>query len=244
MDNKQLDTIFAHEEDNIDKIYLHADGHWWIAYQVSSYLLQLYLWPDIKPLLKVTKKYGQAVRVGFPDKSLAKVLSQADEKHFRHLASQDNQLITITVPKINPEAYARWKAEFLSSLERIERRMHPSYGQLPLYHQVNELTSVIFHVTARLPRHLQIIVGLRLFDAMMGINSLYRQILQHHQGHFTRESLEKLDAKMDDLAYMVRIIYEQRACSSKAAMDIMERVGEIRNGWAQCQQQLKVSQKK
>lgn len=158
--------IYDAEQQNFDKIILHKEGLFWIAYERSAYRV----FHDIKRF-KPNKKYikivgAEVVSLGFPDKGAnpmvgLRIVSTGDrivayEAKNRSLSREDMEA-----------KFAAWKESVGGGEAPKVRPKAVQYDNLPVYKAIYDLTLQVYKQSQHMKRDFRYTLGEKIKTEMV-----------------------------------------------------------------------------
>ena len=229
----KIDDILEKEEKNKDRIYLYHSGNFWVALEMSAYLLQRDLWQNLKILPKTTREGNNYLRAAFIETSLEKVLTRANSTPklaVKEDLEKNPNLLIITGFKRAEEEFETWKDELWSLQVKLQKEMEPFYGKLPVYKKSYDLMSLVISTVRNFPKELQGVLGEKIIREIIEINKLFREIYLGLGKNLGSESegIEIIEEKLDMMMFLLRLAFDQKAFGLKRSVDLVERIGEIK----------------
>ncbi|MBQ6436299.1 four helix bundle protein [bacterium] len=228
MNRVPLEAILKQEQQNARQIHLYRDGKFYVAYELSAYLMKTFLWSELKVTIKYQPPFGNCLRVGFPLTSWEKVKASCDQQNLTTTLSDDKLQLTIATLTVDSQAYVKWKQEFLSNYNQAKIKMRPFYGGLPVYKKSYDLWSLALSTVRKFPKDLQELLGSRILNLFVDCNQLFRQVYQEENTLAQQAIIVQLDEHYDTLAFLFRLAFDQQALGLERNVDIADQVGEIR----------------
>lgn len=237
--------IITTEKTNRSQINLYRDGDFFQAVEASAYAFKKYIWRDIKLLLRGDDKVGRFVLLGFPLTSLSKVatLVQKAKLTLEQDHPSEPQLITIVVPKISDQEYDQWHREISSRQKQAEAQLAPFYGALPVYKQVFDLFSIMVGQIRKFPKDLRFVLGDKIIAGIVDINHDFYDLAQKKTKEKTAAFMS-LRYRIDQLQFLWRLAFEQRAIGLDTSVIVIERIGKIQEQLNKWQHKLNQVEKK
>ncbi len=225
---KTFAEILAREEKNDEVIFLYLKNDFWVAYEVSAYLLQKHFWPELKVRVKndfASKKVY--VTVGFIQTSWCKVEEKLKSKNLINRAKLETDEIQIFGVR-KDETFQRWRDEFLSVEKKLQQQMRPFYGMLPIYKRSYDLMSLVVSTARKFSQELRDLIGKPLMNEMMTINRLWKICAQNQISNAEKVCyLEDIESAFGEMMFLLRLAIDQKACGIERSVTIMEETQEI-----------------
>jgi hypothetical protein len=122
-----IKEIMGIEADNRDTIYLHKEGLFWRAYEVSAYLFVSHI-KEYRPIKKYYRVVeDEVIYIGFPHTSLESI-STILATH--NILVKDEKLTKVAVSSVDQDLYQSWKKS-IDIIEPIIKDAKPFVSDTP-----------------------------------------------------------------------------------------------------------------
>jgi hypothetical protein len=224
-----IKKVLQKEKDNDKYIYLYKNNDFYNAYEVSAFAVREYLWKNIKVMCGIDEKGGGFLRVGFPCKSLEKVLIEAKKNKIEVIdGGEDDLEMTLEMPVIKSEDYQKWRELYFTKISQVKEQMKPFYGGLPVYKLAYDLLSLVVGTASNLPRELRQALGWRLVDKIIEVNIAFREVAkQEKSGGEWKLAIEEIEDKFNDLMFLLRLAFDQRTVGVERSQILVEGICSI-----------------
>jgi hypothetical protein len=234
---KELKEQLERELSNTDKIYLYTSAgtrgnEFWVLYERSAYLFRKYFWADIQVLIKVHNKDEEYLQVGFPKKSwherVEVTLTQHSAWRCQNLKSLEPSRMIAGMDGVTEGDFAVWKKLLLDERADVVKQMQPFYGGLPLYKVAYGLMDSALAVMTEFPINLRSLLGKPTVGLLLEVEMLLRDIYLEKTDQRKLELLSVVQVKVDQMAFLLRIAFDQRAYGVGRGAQFVGAVGEIK----------------
>ncbi len=218
-------------------IHLIKEGLFWRAYERSAYLFSKHFWVDITVNGGYVKSVERDVHyVGFPDRSLQKVLDKLPEAGNSRVVERSETKIRIDdVPPI--EGFEQWKEGLALLRKQATEQMQPYYGKLPLYKAVYDHYFQTANLVRNFPRDAQYTLGEKILKYGLRLNlTLYRMMQSQKKGYQDQVMIcmGQVDEIIENLRFLLRISYDMQLFNVDRFSVLSESFESIRkqlSGW-------------
>jgi len=193
------------------EVRLYKEGIFWTAYEQSAFLLsQVYTLKPSKRFVKVAEQ--EVVTVGFPDKTLDKILSPAMEMD----NATDAALLILRSKKVFDEKeFEKWKQEI--PLKIVEKAAPAAvvpemtstgglYSDLPVFRACYELLRFVYRESGNMTRTYRFTLGQNLQNAM---TELLLNIYRANCDFDKRAHIARARENTEMVRLMLRVGYDE-----------------------------------
>ena len=216
---------------NHQQIFLLKNKKFWRAFQMSAYLLQKNLWPELKVTSSYSKYFKNDIfRVGFIATSLPKVLDAVKKQPRLTLTydrAEDPQQIIISGLPADEAGFIAWQKQYRQLSEKINQQMQPFYGSLPIYKQSYDLMSLVISTSRNFPKELQSNLGNYLVEEMITINQLFRHACLEKEEDAKDPDLNKIQDHFNTVTFLLRLAFDQKAYGLERSVLLNRQLQEI-----------------
>jgi hypothetical protein len=226
----ELKEKLEREKNNLDCIYLYLHKEFYDAFEQSAFALERDLWPGIRVLLKKDKNLGDYLRVGFPEKSLPKVLAKAEELKLtpKTMTEGTASEIVVTGIGIGEKDFSKWRKFHFSRQKQVQEQLKPFYGELPVYKKAYDFFGSIFAGVRNFPKELQQVLGGRLMDLVISINASFRELTREKEAKTRIKLMEAITDKIEDMMFLLRLASEAGAFGLDKSVELVTLGGEMK----------------
>ncbi|MCL2028569.1 MAG: four helix bundle protein [Bacteroidales bacterium] len=222
---------------HFNHINLVKEGMFWRAYERSAYLFVKHFWHDITVNGGHVKAVQRDVHyVGFPERSLQKIIDKMPEVGNSRIAQRsETQILIADVPPI--AGFDEWKKGLNLLRQQASDQMQPYYGKLPLYKAVYDFYFQAASLVRNFPRDAQHTLGEPIIKHGLELNIVLYRLIKSQKDGFENQvliSTSHADEIIENLRFLFRITYDMKLFNTDRYVSISESFESIRkqlHGW-------------
>jgi len=241
-----LNEIYVTEATNPGSIYLWTQHSYFNAYNLSAYLFQTIIRPDLRPHIEVTPSINtKMARVGVPVGSLPVVIDALIKKGGEWDYTLDKEgncvgLVLRQLPDYSRAAYDRWYTETIISEETNIAAFRPGYADVRVYQHLFRYMWQLLVAANHMDRDYKEALRPELVRGFIHCECEFRAMYDHPSDYpEVQEHYDTLTAELQRLAFVTRLAYEAGAIRSCNMGELLKTHALVMQGLARWQEAIK-----